>query len=53
MYRKQNVSGENLMYCLSCRSTAGYADIATIEGHGFPMERRRAGFKVCVYSDRL
>lgn len=41
------------MCCLSCRSKAGYADTATVEGHGLPLEGGRAGFKVCVYSDRL
>lgn len=41
------------MYCLSCRSKAGYADPATFEGHGLPLERGRPGSKVCVYSDRL
>lgn len=53
MYRKHNVSGENLMYCLSCRSTARYADAATFEGHGLPVEGGRAGFKVRIYFDRL
>lgn len=53
MYGKHNVSGENLMYCLSCRSKAGYADTATVEGHGLPLEGGRAGFKVRVYFDRL
>lgn len=53
MYRKHNVSGENLIYCLSCRSTARYADAATFEGHGLPVEGGRAGFKVRVYFDRL
>lgn len=37
------------MYCLSCRSKAGYADTATVEGHGLPLEGGRAGFTVCVY----
>lgn len=37
------------MYCLSCRSKAGYADTATVEGHGLPVEGGRAGFTVCVY----
>lgn len=46
MYGKHNVSGENLMYCLSCRSEARYADTATFEGHGLPLEGGRAGFKV-------
>lgn len=41
------------MCCLSCRSKAGYADTATVEGHGLPLEGGRAGFKVRVYSDRL
>lgn len=41
------------MYCLSYRSKAGYADPATFEGHGLPLERGRPGSKVCVYSDRL
>lgn len=41
------------MCCLSCRSKAGYADTATVEGHGLPLEGGRAGFKVCVYSYRL
>lgn len=37
------------MYCLSCRSKARYADTATVEGHGLPLEGGRAGFTVCVY----
>lgn len=37
------------MYCLSFRSKAGYADTATVEGHGLPLEGGRAGFTVCVY----
>lgn len=53
MYGKHNVSGENLMYCLSYRSEARYADTATFEGHGLPLEGGRAGFKVRVYFDRL
>lgn len=48
MYGKHNVSGENLMYCLSYRSEARYADTATFEGHGLPLEGGRAGFTVCV-----
>lgn len=36
------------MYCLSFRSKAGYADTATVEGHGLPLEGGRAGFTVCV-----
>lgn len=49
----KNVTSMRKFDILSCRSTAGYADTATFEGHGLPLERGRSGFKVCVYSDRL
>lgn len=42
----ENVTSMRKFDILSCRSTAGYADTATFEGHGLPLERGRSGFKV-------
>lgn len=53
MYRKYNVGGENLMYCLFCRFMVRYVNVVIFEGYGFFVEGGRVGFKVRVYFDRL